>query len=334
MQAILVRAFGGPEVLVVEDVPTPGPARGELLIRIGAAGVNPVDTYIRSGAYARKPSLPYIPGSDGAGVVESVGEGVERWRRGDRVYVAGTAVPGAGTYAEWTICGPSQVHPLPDHLSFEQGAAVGVPYGTAWRALFQRGGARPGETVLVHGASGGVGVAALQMARAAGMRTLGTAGTGAGAALARAEGADLVFDHHARDYAEQILEATGGRGVDVVLEMLANVNLSRDLQLLAPRGRVVVVGNRGTIEINPRDAMARDADIRGVLLGNTPPDELASAHAGIGAGLAQGTLRPVVARRFTLAEAPGAHEAVMAAGAQGKIVIAVESDSPDSRHRA
>lgn len=319
MKAIVVQEFGGPEVLRVEDVPVPMPGRGEILVRVHAAGVNPVDTYIRGGAYARKPSLPYTPGYDAAGVIDQVGEGVDGWAPGARVYVAGTAT--LGTYAQWTLCTPSQVHPLPDHVSFEQGAAVGVPYGTAWRALFQRGEARPGDTVLVHGASGGVGVAAVQMARAAGMRTIGTAGSETGAALARAEGAELVFDHHAADYAERILEATGGRGVDVVIEMLANVNLARDLALLAPNGRVVVVGNRGTIEINPRDTMARDADIRGMLLGNTPPGDLARIHAGIVAGLANRTLRPVVGRRFELADAPLAHEAVMAPGAHGKIVL-------------
>ncbi len=321
MDAIVVRALGGPEVLVVEDVAVPVPGAGEVLVRVHAAGVNPVDTYIRAGAYARKPPLPYTPGSDGAGTVEALGAGAQGWMPGDRVYVSGTARPGLGTYASWTVCSASQVHSLPDHLSFEQGAAVGVPYATAWRALFQRGEARPGDTVLVHGASGGVGVAALQMARAAGLRAIGTAGTEAGASLARAEGAALVVDHHAADYADRILEATGGRGVDVVLEMLANVNLARDLALLAIRGRVVVVGNRGTIEVNPRDAMARDADIRGMLLANTPPDDLARAHAGIAAGLVTGTLRPVVGRHFTLAEAPRAHEAVMAPGARGKIVI-------------
>ncbi|MBP7568712.1 MAG: NADPH:quinone reductase [Acidobacteria bacterium] len=322
MKAIVVHEFGGPEVLRVEEVPVPAPGRGEVLVRMHAAGVNPVDTYLRGGSYGRKPpSLPYTPGYDGAGLVQQVGEGVDGWAPGARVYVAGTAT--LGTYAQWALCTASQVHPLPDHVSFEQGAAVGVPYGTAWRALFQRGAARPGDTVLVHGASGGVGVAALQMARAAGMRTIGTAGTDAGAALARAEGAELVFDHHAAGYAQRILEATGGRGVDVVIEMLANVNLARDLTLLARHGRVVVVGNRGTIEINPRDAMTREADIRGMQLANTPPDDLARVHAGIAAGLANGTLQPVVGRRFQLADAPLAHEAVMSPGAHGKIVLTI-----------
>jgi NADPH2:quinone reductase len=286
--------------------------------------VNPVETYIRSGTYARKPPLPFTPGSDAGGIVDAVGEGVEGWHDGDRVYVVGTIGRGFGTYAEWTLCASPQVQPLPEHVSFEEGAAIGVPYRTAWRALFQRGAARPGETVLVHGGSGAVGVAALQMARAAGLVALATAGTEAGAALAREEGAGRVFDHHAPNYEDQILEATAGRGVDLVLEMLANVNLARDLRLLALHGRVVVVGNRGTIEVNPRDAMAREADVRGMLLWNTPPHDLERIHAGIAAGLRNRTLRPVVGQRFALAHAARAHEAILAPGARGKIVLTLE----------
>ncbi len=319
MKAILVRQFGEPDVMRVEDVPDPAPGPGEVLLRVRAAGVNPVETYIRKGVYARKPELPYTPGADAAGTIESVGDGVA-WPSPDtRVYVAGTIGSSLGTYAELTLCRASQAYPLPDNVSFEQGAAVAVPYGTAWRALFQRGGACPGETVLVHGASGGVGIAAVQIARAAGLRVLGTAGSQRGAALVRAEGADEVFDHGASGYTDRILEATGGRGVNLIVEMLANVNLARDLTLLARHGRVVVVGNRGTIEIDPRQAMSRDADIRGLILFNTPPEEMASLHAAIGAGLRDGTLRPVVGQRFPLADAPRAHEAVLAPGAYGKI---------------
>jgi len=291
------------------------------VLRVRAAGVNPVETYIRKGVYARKPELPYTPGADAAGTVEAVGDGVGWPAPGTRVYIAGTIGSTLGTYAELTLCRASQAYPLPDNVSFEQGAAVAVPYGTAWRALFQRGGARPGETVLIHGASGGVGIAAVQIARAAGLRVLGTAGSDRGAALVRAEGAGEVFDHRAPGYTDRILEATGGRGVDLIIEMLANLNLARDLTLLARHGRVILVGNRGTIEIDPRQAMSRDADIRGLILFNTPPEEMASLHAAIGAGLRDGTLRPVVGQRFPLADAPRAHEAVLAPGAYGKIVL-------------
>lgn len=318
MQAIRVEQFGEPGVMRVADVPPPIPGPGQVLVRVHAAGVNPVDTYIRAGTHARKPPLPFTPGLDAAGVVIALGAGVTQPALGSRVYLAGSL---SGTYAEEVVATATQVHPLPEHVSFAAGAALGIPYTTAWRALFQRGGARAGECVLVHGASGGVGLAALQLARAANLRVLGTAGSARGSELVREQGAHDVFDHHAPDYRDRLLAATGGRGVDLILEMLANVNLGHDLALLAPRGRVVVIGSRGPIEINPRDAMAREADVRGMLIFNATPAELAEVHAGIGNGLRDGTLRPVIAREFPLGEAPAAHHAVMAPGAQGKIVL-------------
>ena len=318
MNAIRVEEFGEPEVMKLQDVPQPHVGRGQVLVRMRAAGVNPVETYIRSGKYARLPQLPYTPGNDGAGVVEEVGTDVTHVRTGDRVY---TAAAITGTYAELALCEAAQVHPLPANASFAQGAAMGTPYATAYRALMQRGQARAGETVLVHGASGGVGSAAVQIARAHGLRVFGTAGTERGRDLVREQGAHEVFDHRAPDYLEHIMRAADGRGVDVILEMLANVNLGTDLTILAPRGRVVVIGNRGTVEIDARNAMQRDADIRGMILPNTPPDELASIHAALRAGLENGTLRPVVGKEMPLGEAPQAHRVVMEPGALGKIVL-------------
>jgi NADPH2:quinone reductase len=198
---------------------------------------------------------------------------------------------------------------------------MGTPYATAYRGLLQRGEAMPGETVLIHGASGGVGTAAVQLARARGLRVFGTAGTDRGLSLVREQGAHEVFDHRASDYWALIMNATSGRGVDVILEMLANVNLGKDLTILAPRGRVVVVGSRGPVEINPRDAMSRDADIRGVALANTPVAEMASIHAALVAGLENGSLRPVIGTELRLAEAPQAHYTAMTPGAFGKIVL-------------
>ncbi len=318
MKAIRVEEFGEPDVMKLVDVPMPEPGAGELLVRVRAVGVNPVETYIRAGTYARKPALPFTPGNDGAGVVEKVGEGVNEFRAGDRVYLAGSST---GTYAEYALCSAAQVHRLPENTSFPQGAAIGTPYATAFRGLFQRGQAQPNETVLVHGASGGVGTAAVQLAVARGMRVFGTAGTERGCELAREQGAEAVFDHHAADYLARIMEATSGRGVDVILEMLANVNLGKDLTILAPRGRVVVIGNRGRVEIDARETMARDADIRGMVLPNTPPAELASIHAALVAGLEEGNLSPIIAKELPLAEAPEAHRAVLESGAFGKIVL-------------
>lgn len=318
MKAIRVHEFGGPEVLRLEDVPEPRPGVGQVLVRVRAAGVNPVDTYIRAGGHAVKPQLPYTPGLDAAGTVETVGEGVERVRAGDRVYTAGSL---SGTYAELALCNEVQVHALPERVSFAQGAGVSTPYATAYRALFQRAQGVPGETVLVHGASGGVGTAAVQIARAAGFKVIGTGGTDEGRRLVAEQGAHHVLDHHAPDYLEQLTALTGGRGPDVILEMLANVNLNKDLGVIAPGGRVVVIGSRGVVEINPRLAMARDATVLGMMVFNATPQELASVHAGLVAGLEAGTLRPVVGRELPIASAARSHEEVLKPGAYGKIVL-------------
>ncbi|MEI6078542.1 MAG: NADPH:quinone reductase [Verrucomicrobiota bacterium] len=318
MKAIRVEQFGEPDVLQLVELPVPQPTDGQILIRVRAIGVNPVETYIRSGNYARKPALPYTPGSDAAGIVEFVGDEVRAFKLGDRVYTAGTV---SGSYAEFALCDSTQVHPLPANVSFRQGAAIGVPYATAYRALLQRGQAMTGETVLIHGASGGVGIAAVQLARAHGLQVLGTAGTERGRQLVLEQGAHQVFDHGASDYLQQIFQATGRRGVDVILEMLANRNLANDLALLAPSGRVVVIGSRGRVEIDPRDAMIREADIRGMVLFNTPPAELARIHTALYEGLANAILRPVISREFSLGDAPRAHLAVMQAGAWGKMVL-------------
>ncbi|MGI9088193.1 MAG: NADPH:quinone reductase [Chthoniobacterales bacterium] len=315
MKAIRVEEFGEPEVLQLVETPEPTAAPNELLIRIHVAGINPVDTYIRAGKYAAKPPLPYTPGKDGAGIVE---RSAGRFAKGARVFIAAA---NGGTYAELAAVPADQVFRLPEATSFEQGAALGVPYGTAHRALFSRGNARAGETVLVHGASGGVGTAAVQLAHAAGLRVFGTAGTEEGRKLVRDNGADEVFDHRADDYQDRILEATGGRGVALILEMLANVNLGKDLKLLAKAGRVVVIGSRGAVEIDPRDLMQRDADIRGIMLGAASPEERTHMYEEIAHGLEKGTLQPVIGQTFPLAQAAEAHRAVLAPGAYGKIVL-------------
>jgi len=318
MRAIRVHEFGGPEVMKLETVPDPVAGQGQVVVRVRAVGVNPVDTYMRTGTYAIRPQLPYIPGSDAAGEIESIGPGVTEFAAGDRVYVA---APHGGTYAERVACGVGQVHPLPARTTFSQGAALGVPYATAYRALFHRAQARPGETVLVHGATGGVGIAAVELAHARGMRVIGTGGTDKGLAAVREHGADVVVNHRAEKYTDEIVKATGGRGPDVILEMLANVNLDRDLGMLAKFGRIVAVGNRGRVEINPRDAMGRDAAILGMTLFNVSDADLREIHAALVSGLANGTLNPIVNRELPLADAAAAHEAVMQAGALGKIVL-------------
>jgi len=319
MKAIVVHEFGGPDVQKLEQIPVPKPSAGQVLVKVHAAGVNPADTYARSGNYAVKPTPPYTPGTDGAGVIEAVGDGVKKVKPGDRVYVAKSL---SGTYAEFALALESQVHRLPDHISFSQGAGVFIPYGTAYHALHHEARACGRETVLVHGASGGVGIAAVQMARAMGLTVLGTAGTAKGLDLVRREGAHQTFDHSKAGYQEEILKATGGRGVDVILEMLSNVNLGHDLKLLAQYGRVVVIGSRGDVTVTPRDLMARRASVRAFTLWAVTESEAADIHAGIIAGLENGTLRPVVGKELPLQDAPQAHVDVMVpSGAFGKIVL-------------
>jgi NADPH2:quinone reductase len=318
MKAILVREFGGPEVLKLEDVPKPTPGTGEMLVRIHAAGVNPYDTYMRAGAYAKKPALPYTPGSDGAGVVEAIGANVKKLKRDDRVYTAQTL---SGAYAEYALVREEQARPLPANIDFKQGAGIWVPYGTAYHALHHQAKAHASETVLVHGASGGVGTAAVQIARSMGLTVLGTAGTPKGLELAKREGAHQVFDHRKEGYQEEILRATANRGVDIILEMLANVNLAHDTKLLAKDGRVIVIGNRGEVTINARELMMRRASIRGFTLWDITPAEEADIHAGLIAGLENGTLRPVVGKELPLAEAGRAHKEILEPGSAGKIVL-------------
>ncbi len=320
MKAIRVHEFGGPDVLRLDEVLDPKPGAGQIVVRVRAVGVNPVDTYIRSGTYVFRPPLPYTPGMEAAGEVESVGEGVTKFRTGARVYIAGSI---SGAYAERALCDAAQVYPLPDAITYEQGAGIPIPYGTAHRALFGRGNAQGGETVLVHGASGGVGIAALQIARNAGLRVIGTAGTKEGLELIAKHGAEFALDHGDAKHLDRCKEITGGRGVDIILEMLANVNLGAELPYLAPKGRVVVIGNRGTVEIDARALMSRDADIRGMSLLNITAAERDAIHAQLHAGLANGTLSPVVSREFPLAQAAEAQRAVMESHTLGKLVLGV-----------
>ena len=322
MKAIVAREFGGPDVLKLEDVPDPNAGPGQVRVRLHAVGVNPYDTYMRSGGYALNPGLPYTPGADGAGVIDQVGEGVSGWKTGDRVYISGTAAGKAhGAYAQNAVCTSDQVHRLPDRVSFAQGAGLFVPYVTAWRALFGRANTRAGDVVLIHGASGGVGVAATQFAVAVGATVIGTAGTLSGLDVVGSQGAHHVVNHSSDGYREEIVRLAAGRGPDVIVEMLANVNLDHDLTMIAPAGRVVVVGNRGRVEIDARKIMSKDVSVFGLALWGIPADEARRAHHAIVAGLEAGTLRPVVGTEMPLADAAVAHRRIMEPGARGKIVL-------------
>ncbi len=318
MKAIIVREFGAADVMKLEEVATPSPAADQILVKIKAAGINPVDTYIRSGLYPTKPSLPYTPGKDGAGIVESVGANVTKFAVGDRVLTADSV---SGTYAEFCLCEEKHLIKLPENVSFEQGAGVFVPFATAYRALFQKAKGAAGETLLVHGASGGVGTAAIQWAKNAGLTVIGTAGSEEGQKLVREQGADFVFNHADENYLQEILKATGG--VDVILEMLANVNLVKDFDVLKMFGRIVIIGNRGSLDFNPRLTMGKDASIFGMALFNASDAEMNEIHTAIFEGLSAGFLNPIVGKTFPLTEAVKAHRAVIEEKAFGKIVLKI-----------
>ena len=322
MKAILAHEFGGPEVLKYEDTSDPVAGQGEVVIDIKAAGINPADTYMRGGAYAIKPPLPYTPGGDAAGTVSSVGDGVSGFAVGDPVFV-GTAMgfDMTGCYAEKVVRAADNVLPLPKNVSFAQAAALGVPYATAHYALFSRGSGKTGETVFVHGASGSVGTAAIQIAKRAGMTVIGSAGTKHGRDLVLAQGAAHAVDHTKEGYIEQVRDLTDGTGPELILEMLANVNLAVDLDLVAKYGRIIVIGNRGEITINPRMAMMKELDIRGIALFNGSAEEMSAVMADLVTGLEDGSLNPIVGRELPLAEAAAGHVAVLEPGAFGKIVL-------------
>jgi NADPH2:quinone reductase len=318
MKAIVVREFGAAEVMKLEETATPEPNENQVLVQIKAAGVNPVDTYIRSGVYAQKPNLPYTPGKDGAGIVEKTGGRVTKFNAGDRVL---TADAGSGTYAEYAVFDEKNLIKLPENVSFEQGAGVFVPFATAYRALFEKAKAKAGETVLVHGASGGVGTAAIQWAKNARLTVIGTASSDEGRKLARAQGADYVCDHSDENYLNEILEITNGKGVEIILEMLANVNLQKDFDVLAKYGRVSVIGNRGSLEFNPRAIMSKDASVFGLSLFNATEAVMSEIHAAIFDGLQAGFLKPVVGKTFPLEKAVEAHHAAIEEKAHGRIVL-------------
>lgn len=318
MKAIIVREFGAPDVLKLEETADLEPDENQILVRIKAAGVNPVDTYVRTGQYPQVPDLPFTPGKDAAGIVEKTGARVTKFNVGDRVLTAASLT---GTYAAFCLCEEKHLIKLPENVSFEQGAGVFVPYATAYRGLFQKAKAKAGETVLIHGASGGVGTAAIQWAKNAGLKIIGTASSDEGRKLVIEQGADYVFDHSTENYLSKIKDAAGGEGVNIILEMLANVNLAKDFDALAMFGRISVIGNRGSLDFNPRLAMSKDATIYGMSLFNAPPAEIKELYEAIYDGLSEGFLNPVVGKTFSLRDAAEAHRAVIEEKAFGKIIL-------------
>lgn len=319
MKAIQVSQFATPDVLKVEEISAPTPTARQVIVRVHAAGVSPLDTYVREQSHgAPTPPLPYIPGFELAGEIAAVGEGVTKFKEGDRVY----ANSFLGAYAELISLDANAVYPLPNCATYAQGTALSNSYPTAYYALFNLAKANPGDRVFIHGASGAVGTAAVQLARAYGMMVVGTAGSQQGLELVEKEGAHLAINHRDSGYLDKALEFTGGKGFDVILEMNATKKLADDVNIIAPFARIIIIGGTdGAVNLDPTPLLWKGASIIGLYIGLASPQELTQIHAAIYAGLENRTLRPAVAQEYPLRDAAKAHEAVRQASSSGKVVL-------------
>jgi putative PIG3 family NAD(P)H quinone oxidoreductase len=326
MKAIVIGRFGGPEVLELRDVATPAPGRGEVRVRVRATAVNRADLLQRMGAYPAPPDAPQdIPGLEFAGEVDVAGEGVTDLGPGDRVF----GLCGGGAYAEALVAHARGVARIPDGLSFAEAAAVPEAFITAWDAMVVQAGLGAGESVLIHAAGSGVGTAAVQIARAVGARAIGTSRTRDKLERARALGLDEAFLVEGGAFAEAVLRATGGRGPDVIVELVGGGYLAEDLACVAPRGRIVLVGLTGgaRADLDLGRLMRQRAQITGTVLRARPLEEKIAAVQQLARHLvpllARGTLRPVVDRVLPLARAGEAHAHVASNAGFGKVVLEV-----------
>ncbi len=303
MKAIQVHEFGGPEVLKLEDVPVPTPREGEMLVRVHAAGVNPVDSAIRRGGFGRR-ALPYTPGFDVSGVVETVGEGVTKFKSGDAIFACQN-LNRSGSYAQFTIVREDEAAMKPEALSHEDAAGVPLVVLTAWQALFDKGNLQEGQTILVHAAAGGVGTYAVQLAKWKGARVIATASPRNHAFL-KELGADEVIDYNTENFWEKV------KDVDVVLDPIGGQTQEMSWQVLKRGGRLV------SILHPPSQEKAREHGVTAMVFLMERNAEQLEEMAKL---LAAGTLKPVTSHKFTLAEAVKAHEQIDTRHTRGKIVL-------------
>ncbi|BES98794.1 Hypothetical protein NTJ_11612 [Nesidiocoris tenuis] len=335
MKAVIIKEHGGPDVLQLAEVPKPKPGKTEVLVKVHAAAVNPVDLFIREGAFMSLPTLPLILGKEVAGVVTQVGNEVERFQEGDRVTCC---LPWDGGYSEYAVCDQKCVFPLSNQLSFAQGSTLYVSYFVAYRALITKCQIQSGESLFVHGASGGVGISAIQIAKSRGLTVCGSARSTAGREAVLKAGADVAIDHSKTNYLVEAFASTGSKGYNVILENCADSNLGKDLMLLAPRGRIAIVGTKGTMKtskmpsvsptlVNPRSLMYTEGCIHGVTLTGVTKEEFVEYSRFITSGVEEGWLRPHIGKEFPLSQANAAHRQMIEFPANGKIVLVVKHDS-------
>ncbi len=321
MKAMRAPQFGGPELLRLEDAPDPQVKEGHVVIRVKATGVNPADLVRLSGRYPQTLPLPYIPGTDVCGEVEAVGADVTHVRVGNRVF--GRSLNGGG-YAEKASLPGSETIPLPANLSFAEGAAIPVPFYTAYVALHHKAALKAGETVLVSAGGGGVGVAAIQLAKAAGARVFTTVGSQEKAEGTRALGADVAINYKTQDFAAEVQKLTDGNGVNVIIENVATDNFAKDFVALARYGRIVLIGTgtgkapEATFAVSA--ALMKDATIHGMILGNSAASIPDIANA-LTAMFAVGTIKAIVHKSYLLSAAPQALQDLLAGKVFGKLVL-------------
>lgn len=328
MKVIQIKEFGGPEVLQTVEIEEPTPNENEVKVKLYATGINPSESYTITGNYAyRIPDLPYVPGSDGAGEIEELGANVTHLKVGDRVFMSGVgAKRNTGTYAEKVVFDGASVYPLPSYLSFKEGAGLGIPAFTAYRALFQKAQLKAGETVLIHGASGAVGTLAVQMAKVIGGIVIGTSSTEAGRAQILENGADYAIPHVNATNIQEILDLTDERGPDVIIEFLANENLEIDTKIIADNGRVIIVGSRATIEFTPRNLMTNEATVTGMTVSAPSKEAMKEMRHGLLSLLKVETLKPVIGNEFSLDEGPAAHKSLMETSGNGRTIFNILSE--------
>ncbi|ALX12332.1 NADPH:quinone oxidoreductase [Burkholderia cepacia JBK9] len=322
MKALLCTAFGPIDSLRIEDVAIPEPAAGQVRIQVKAASLNFPDALIVQGLYQVKPALPFSPGAEFAGVIDAVGEGVTAWRPGDSV----VAFTGHGGFAEQCVADVHQIAALPPGMAFEQGSALMLAYGTSLHALQQRARLQAGETLLVLGAAGGVGIAAIEIAKALGARVIAAASSADKLALCREAGADETIDYAAEDLRRRVDELTGGRGADVVYDPVGGACSEAALRATAWRGRFLVVGfAAGEIpKIALNLALLKERDILGVFWGDAmrrdPAQHVANMRL-LAEWFAAGKVRPAITERVSLAGAADAIARIASRRVKGKVVI-------------
>ena len=322
MKAVRIHQYGGPEVLVYEDVPIPEPGSAQVLVRVEAASVNPVDVAVREDRFPTPKKPPKTLGSDGSGIVETVGGDVTTVRAGDRVFFSGLGVGSEGSYADYALIAETQAVRMPATLSFVDAAALGMAFPAAYYGLIRRGKVQAGETVLVQGAAGGVGSASVQLAKALGARVIATIAGLAQADLVRGLGADETIDYLREDVVARTLALTGGKGVDLVHELVISVNLPIDVRLVAKGGRIVCAGQGPAPEalVPIGEALAKDVTLLFMNLTNAGRAGVAAIAAEVAQMAASGRVKPVIGATFPLAEARRAHE-LLAGEPLGKIVL-------------